>query len=855
MAAGPNNDPEVKRRHAFSRRSATLGGVVVFVSAAAIIILGYLSYRLYEDASALRSSPHDNVQWSLSRLEVETFKLKTALSDPSIDLTEARKRYDIFYSRVALMRVGDLFVPLREDVEGGQALSRFTRFLDQTTPIIDGPDGDLEKQREDLSDQLSALSAAAAELSLRGNALFSAQAGARGDAFAKLTISAAVIAMALITLLATSLVVLFFRNRFAERTQRIAAANDARLAAIAGIALDPIIIADAQGRVIEYNDAAELVFGYSRAEAVGKEMSNLFIPDDLREAHENGMKRYLKTGKPHVVGKGRLELSAVRRTGERFPVELAVAEAREAEDGDPIFVGFMRDISQRKAAESDLMEARDAAMAADRAKSHFIAVMSHEMRTPLNGVMGMLDILGDTPLDKGQADYVDVAIRSGEILLRHISDVLDISRIEAGHLEIANEPINIDAILNEVADIARPRALATNVEIAIENAMSASTYIGDAHRIEQVMLNLVGNASKFAPGGDVQVQTTLISSTEVADEIEFSVSDNGVGIAEADVERVFDDFVTLDSGYDRKVDGTGLGLSICRRVVKAMGGTIGVESRLGVGSRFWFRLHLERGVQGTSTPAPVITNEVDKSAPPALDILIVEDNEVNRLVARNMLTKAGHRIVEANDGLEGVKCASAQRFDIIFMDISMPRLDGIEATKHIRAGGASETTPIIALTAHASPIEQAKFREIGMDECLTKPLRRKNLDAVIARHFAGQAATVKAAPATALPVIDEEIFDEFLTALPETLIQSTLDRVCSELSETARDLDKARIADLAAMAHKSAGAAAIVGAAKARDVLATLENEAKAGEPSGETITAAQNALREAVKVLREFSA
>lgn len=854
MAIGPNSDPELKTGHPRNQRTATLGGAVVFVSAIAIIVLGYLSYRLYQDASVLRSSPHDNVQWSLSRLEVETYKLQAALSDPSVDLIEVRKRYDIFYSRVALIRGGDLFGALRRDVEGGNELSRFTQFLEHTTPVIDGPDGDLETQRKDLWIQLRGLSGAAAALSLRGNALFSEQASARGDALAKHTIRAAVIAMALITLLVTSLIVLLSRSRLVERTQRLAAANDARLAAIAGVALDPIIISDAQGRVIEYNDAAEFVFGFHRAEALGKKMSDLFIPDDMQEAHETGMKRYLREGKGQVVGKGRLELSAVRRSGERFPVELAVAEAREAEGREPIFVGFMRDISQRKAAEADLMEARDAAMAADRAKSHFIALMSHEMRTPLNGVMGMLDILDGTHLSEEQKEYVDVAIRSGEILLRHVSDVLDISRMEAGYLEVATEPVNIDAILNEVVDVARPRALAAKTEIVIENAVRALPYVGDAHRIEQVMLNLVGNASKFTSRGRILVQTTLINSTDIADEIEFSVLDNGLGIAEADHERVFDEFVTLDSGYDRKVDGTGLGLSICRRVVKVMGGTIGVESRLGGGSRFWFRLHLKRGSQVASEPAPSVAHMVDRSSLPALNVLLVEDNDVNRLVACNMLTKAGHHVVEASDGLEGVECATAQRFDIILMDISMPRLDGIEATKRICASGASESTPIIALTAHVSPSEQAKFREAGMVDCLTKPLRRKNLEEVIARHFSTQAAIIDAAPGTELPVIDEEVFDEFLSALPESLAQSTLERVCSELTETVGDLDKTPTAELAAKAHKAAGAAAVVGAAKARDALAKLQDEAKAGEPNGETLVTAQDALRKAIQVLQEFS-
>lgn len=833
------------------------GRLVLIATLLSLAAFGYFGVRLYQDASALRASPQDNVQWTISRLEVEALRLRGALSDETASPSELRQRFDVFYSRVVLLRDAELLEPLRQDSESSVEIQALLTFLRRSAPIFDGEDSNLLAQRKALAASLEDVRLSAAQLSLRGNVLYSAAAAARLRALENLIVSAATIAGALILILGSTLIVLSSRDRLARTKQQEAEASNARMEAVASVALDPVIISDAEGRIIEYNAAAERVFGYPRSEAMGEEMANLFIPRELREAHRAGMARYLAQGDPHVIGKGRLELEAVRKSGERFPVELSVGEARES-DGTRIFVGFMRDISRRKATEADLMDARDAALEADRAKSRFIAVMSHEMRTPLNGVLGVLDLLGATELDVQQAEYVDIATQSGEILLRHINDVLDITRIEAGKIEIAQEPFSVEDVVREVVAIGRPGAAARATEITWKLEDVPSVLLGDAHRVRQVLLNLTGNAAKFTTNGTIQVIARRISGAASADEIEFSVIDDGLGVSPENLERIFDDFVTLDTEYSREVGGSGLGLSICRRVVRAMGGEIGAESELGRGSRFWFRIHLQRCTPNDAPIAKPNAAFKAKTKRPGLNILLVEDNEINRLVANRMLSAEGHNVTEARDGVEGVEISLTKTFDVILMDISMPRMDGVEATKRILQGGANEKTPVIGLTAHVAPAEHENFLASGMKACVTKPLRSGALTDALAEHVdatRGSTAESAAAPHEDAAVIDEDVFDEFVSVFPPEATGEMIRRVAEELRTAASSLGKLTGDEQAALAHKAGGSAALVGARRAHAALSALEADAKAGLDTEASLRVVQQSLLEAASVMEEFAA
>lgn len=499
------------------------------------------------------------------------------------------------------------------------------------------------------------------------------------------------------------------------------------------VALEAIIVADHDGKIINWNPGAEMIFGRASADVLGVDMSELIIPDRFRESHRTGMARYLRTREKHVIDAGRVVLSALRIDGTEFPVELAIA-ATESDTG-PIFISYIRDISKRVETQQHLTEARDAALAADRAKSQFLAVMSHEMRTPLNGVLGVMDLLARTELTPEQRGHVEVATLSGEVLLRHVNDVLDITRVEAGRMDIERVPLTLEEIIEQVLEIGRPLADAKQNSIATRIDPGLGRVLGDPHRLRQVLLNLVGNAAKFTEQGEITVAVDVLSKSTDEMTVEVSVHNTGAPIPAEDRARIFEDFVTLDASYKRSNTGSGLGLAISRRIIEGMSGSIGLDDDVADGNRFWFRLQLDLAPEENIEGAAM---EAFPSAEPEMKprrILVVEDNKINRDIVRAMLEHAGHQVTEATDGREGIELAGRAFFDAILMDISMPVVTGLEATEQIRNGsGPCRDAPIIGLTAHALPDELEHFAAAGMQACLTKPVRRDVLLQTIDRQ-------------------------------------------------------------------------------------------------------------------------
>jgi signal transduction histidine kinase len=393
-------------------------------------------------------------------------------------------------------------------------------------------------------------------------------------------------------------------------------------------------------------------------------------------------------------------------------------------------------------AQADLRVARDAALAGERAKASFVAVMSHEMRTPLNGIIASLEILRDEVTAPGHAQFVGLAHASALQLMHQINDVLDISRIEAGRAEVAVAPFDLPGFLDEVTATLRPLAGARGNLLDLRaDADLPGLVTGDSFRLRQILQNFLSNAIKFTENGTVTLGARAVGEAGASDPvIEFEVIDTGRGIPAEDLGRVFEDFVMLDPTYSREVGGSGLGLSICRRLAAAMDGTIGVESTPGAGSRFWVRLPLPRAEAAPqaqpqaerSASSPVPWPARPASYARGLRLLVVDDNAVNRTVVARMLEQEGHAAALADSGRAAVALAWAQRFDAILMDISMPEMDGVAAAGLIRAGGASAAVPIFALTAHAMPEELARFAAAGLETTLLKPVRRPALRAALA---------------------------------------------------------------------------------------------------------------------------
>jgi signal transduction histidine kinase/CheY-like chemotaxis protein len=376
---------------------------------------------------------------------------------------------------------------------------------------------------------------------------------------------------------------------------------------------------------------------------------------------------------------------------------------------------------------AQLRALRDAADRAGSARAAFLAAMSHEIRTPMNGVIGLVDLMRETPLDARQRGYIEVMHRSGETLLRVINDVLDFSRLESGRIEIEVRPYEPAAVTSEVADLLGATAQAKRLRLAVEvDPRVRAWFQGDSGRVRQVLLNLVGNAIKFSERGEVR----LTVSAPTRGRLRWNVSDHGIGMSADQIARVFTPFVQADASVARRYGGSGLGLAISRHLVRAMGGELSATSEPGVGSTFSF----DTDAPPAEAPLPEPVTGHGELSVEGLRVLVVEDNDVNAMIASAMLEGLGVRADVVDDGQRAIEAVCSRPYDLVLMDLAMAGVDGLEATRRIRALGQAVHQPrIVALTANVVDRIRDECLAAGMDDYLGKPFRRDELRRALER--------------------------------------------------------------------------------------------------------------------------
>lgn len=472
------------------------------------------------------------------------------------------------------------------------------------------------------------------------------------------------------------------------------------------------------------------------------------------------------------------------------------------------------------------------AESASHAKSEFLATVSHEIRTPLNGVIGMSDLLLDQPLEGCARHYVDTIHDSAGLLLELINDLLDFSKIEAGRLELESRPLELAELADGAMALFTHRAEARGVQLVsrLDPELPARV-VSDPGRLRQVLLNLLSNAIKFTTEGEIRLEV----SAGGTDRIRFEVIDSGCGVEPAQLSRLFEPFQQGDASTARRFGGTGLGLAICRRLVEAMGGQIGVESEPGMGSRFWFTLPL------VAAPVEPLLMAGEELAPRPMHLdearlLVVEDNPVNRQVAVAMLERLGCKVSLVERGADALERVSRERFDLIFMDVQMPDMDGLEVTRRLRKrGGWSAEVPIVAMTAGGPGGEQTRCLAAGMSGYLTKPLFQDALAATLYRHLKhvgtvpirlkGPVAADQPLDPATLAALQESLGDASLAALIALYRRQATDRL-AELERAVEEDDAERVKGLA---HQLKGESSSLGAVKVAGLALRLEHMGRDG--------------------------
>lgn len=521
-----------------------------------------------------------------------------------------------------------------------------------------------------------------------------------------------------------------------ERAEQALRESEARYRQIVETAAEGIGLISPGGRIVFANQAFADMLGLSVDKLIGVSLRGL--------TDEEGWQEFVQRVERRRRGhrdRDRFEYRFRHPDGSTVHTLVSTTPLLDSHGRYIGTLGMITDITALKRAEAELrrrqeelLRAKEAAEASAQAKSHFLAMASHEIRTPMNGVLGITELLLETPLTPQQRELVHTIRSSAETLLRVINDLLDLARMEAGKLPIRPRAFDLPELIRHLVALLGPLAEKKSLLLRMDYPEAAPRrFLGDPDRIAQVLLNLTGNAIKFTPSGHVRIAVQCPDRTAAHAVVRIAVEDTGPGIPEQKGDQLFQSFARLEQPTQPHLPGSGLGLLISKRIVEWMGGEIGFDSRPGSGSTFWFELRLPLAPEPAPQSASIPENPPNPPPAPRLRVLLAEDNPVNQLVARRMLERFGCAVDIAADGDEALSLFEPGRYDLVLLDCEMPVRDGFSTAREIRSRevGRETRTPIIALTASSPSEDPARFQSAGLDDYLPKPLRAEALERLL----------------------------------------------------------------------------------------------------------------------------
>ncbi len=510
-----------------------------------------------------------------------------------------------------------------------------------------------------------------------------------------------------------------------EQNQKLLKKNEIMLSSVIASALDAIVIINQEGNIVRWNRAATRIFGYTEEEVKGRAMADTIIPPSFMQSHGAGFRRFLAGGNSNILNR-RMEITGMRKSGIEFPMELTVTAIQHGQEY--YFNGFIRDISTRKQREEELVQMKEQAEAAAKAKSQFLSVMSHELRTPLNAVIGITHLLLQGHPREDQQEDLRTLQFSGESLLHIINDILDFTKLDSGKIELSAIDFNLRELAQSLYQSFSYKAREKNIVFDVEYDEKMPFMVkGDSFRLSQVLNNLISNAIKFTHEGSVKLKVQMEENRSHSFVTRFSVIDTGIGIHADKKEKIFEQFTQADSDTTRLYGGTGLGLSISAKLVELMDSAIVVDSTFGKGSDFHFSILLQKADPDRRAAGAGGRDRLQKDNDAFRNklILLAEDNPFNANIARRFITGWGAGMDVVLDGQQALEFALRKKYDLILMDVQMPVLDGFACSRAIRKH--LPDVPIIAVTASPKNEIIDKMAACGMNDFVSKPFKPNEL--------------------------------------------------------------------------------------------------------------------------------